>query len=68
MFQMNPENPDFNKINSCDYIIVDGNNIRKGKIMEVIGKSLKLMQTKGFFLLVINSKQKDNEVELISLK
>jgi len=33
---MNPENPDEHKINECDWIVIDGYALRKGKIREVL--------------------------------
>ena len=40
--QMNPENPDKNKINECDLIMIDGYSIRKGTLKEVIKSMIQL--------------------------
>lgn len=42
LLQMNPENPDEKKINSFDWIIVDGFSIKKGTLDIVLGKVTKL--------------------------
>ena len=42
LLQMNPENPDEKKINSFDWIIVDGFSIKKGTLEIVLGKVMKL--------------------------
>ena len=42
LLQMNPENPDENKINECDWIIIDGYALRKGTIKDVLTRSMKM--------------------------
>ena len=44
LLQMNPENPDEHKINSCDMIIVDGYAIKKGALKDVLRKAMKLVR------------------------
>jgi hypothetical protein len=42
LMAMNPENPDENKVNLCDLVIVDGYAIKKGTIKDVISHVIKL--------------------------
>ena len=42
LLQMNPSNPDQKKINSFDWIIIDGFSIRRDSLSEVLTKIMKL--------------------------
>ena len=40
---MNPENPDSNKINNCDWVFIDAIGLRAGRIQETLRQTVKLM-------------------------
>ena len=54
LFQMNPENPDHKKVNNCDYMIIDGHCVRKGKMLDVIDQCSRLA-AKNYILILINA-------------
>lgn len=53
LFQMNPENPDDKKINECDWIIIDGFSVRKGRLNAILQKVGKLAN-KSAHIVVVN--------------
>lgn len=50
---MNPENPDDKKINECDWIIIDGFSVRKGRLNAILQKVGKLAN-KSAHIVVVN--------------
>ena len=53
---MNPENPDENKVNLCDFVLIDGCCLKKDTIKEVLTKSMKLATKNALVVLVNMSK------------
>lgn len=49
---MNPENPDQKKLNSFDFVLIDGFSIRKGAIKEVLNQTMKLTKKKAIIALL----------------
>lgn len=52
LFQMNPENPDYKKINGYDWIILDGFAIRKGMMAEVLAKIARMGNKTANFAII----------------
>lgn len=58
LYQVNPENPDPNKINGFKVVVIDGLVLKENKIKRVLSKFLPLM-VKNSYLLLINSESKN---------
>lgn len=52
LLQMNPQNPDYKKINGYDWIILDGFVIRQGKIADVLAKIAKMANKTAHFVIL----------------
>lgn len=50
--QMNPENPDENKVNECDWIVIDGYALRKGTMKEILPKVMKLAENNTMVVIL----------------
>ena len=59
LLQMNPSNPDENKINECDFIIIDGFSLKKDSLDQVLSKITKLANRNcTFVVLNVDGKNK----------
>ena len=58
LYQVNPENPDPNKINDFNVVVIDGLVLKEKKIEKVLYKFLPLM-AKNSYLLLVNSEKKN---------
>ena len=50
--QMNPENPDYRKINNCDFIVVDGSNLKPNTIRDVLKTTNSLISSECNILII----------------
>ena len=66
---MNPENPDENKVNICDLVVIDGYSLKKDTMKDVLCKSVKLASKNAFIVLInishLNWLEKEQVQELI---
>ena len=69
LLQMNPENPDENKVSVCDLVVLDGYSLKKDTMKDVLCKSVKLASKNAFIVLInisnLNWLEKDETQELI---
>ena len=68
-WQMNPENPDDNKLNGFDWIVLDGYALRKGSVKNVLQKIIRLAAQQALIAIInapgVNQVSQDEVKEVL---